>query len=186
MAANGNGSKNGTTCKTCGGRGVIATPNGKAWQACPNCNGTGQNPQDVIRVPWSLQWQTLLTSGQQNVPVVVQQDTDADFEWIYTTATDINADGTEALFSVTPQDLSTGRVLSSAPVNGESYAGTGQLPFVLPEPYMIARGSAFKMTFNNRTTGQSSTVTLVAHGYKLFPAAAPMQGSSGAIVQANP
>lgn len=185
MPANGNG-KNGSTCTTCGGRGIIATPNGKAWQGCPNCSGTGQNAQDVIRVPWSLQFNVTLLTGQQNVPVVVQQDTDADFEWIYTTAVDLNADGTPALFSVTPQDLSTGRVLSSGPVNGELYAGTAQLPFVLPEPYLIARGSAFKMTFNNRTTGQSSTLQLAIHGYKLFPAAAPMQGSSGAVVKANP
>ena len=183
MAQNKNGN---ATCPSCGGRGVIATPNGKQWQGCPNCGGEGMK-QNVIRVPWSLQFNVVLTPGQLNVPVIVNQDTDADMEWIYTTATSILTNGTAGLFSVTPLDLATGRQLSQAPVNGELYSGTGQLPFVLPEPYIISRGSAFKHTFNERSAigGQNNTVQLVIHGYKLFPASAPMQGSAGAIAPAN-
>src|SRR5271154_5901997 len=108
MAANGNGNgKNGTTCKTCGGRGLIATPNARMYQSCPNCSGTGQQPQDVIRSPWSLQWNATLTALQQGVPVVTQQDTDADFEVIYVTASVINADGTAGLMRLTSHGLST-------------------------------------------------------------------------------
>ena len=183
MAQNKNGN---ATCPSCGGRGVIATPNGKQWQGCPNCGGEGMK-QNVIRVPWSLQFNVVLTPGQLNVPVIVNQDTDADAEWIYTTATSILTNGTAGLFSVTPLDLATGRQLSQAPVNGELYSGTGQLPFVLPEPYIISRGSAFKHTFNERSAigGQNNTVQLAIHGYKLFPGNAPMQGSAGAIAPAN-
>lgn len=183
MPANG---KNGTTCKTCGGRGIIATPNARMYQGCPGCNGSGQNPQDVIRVPWSLQFNVTLTTLQQNVPVITQEDSDADFEWIYTTATCINADGSAGLYSVQLKDNSTGRTLSSLPVNGELFAGTAQLPMVLPEPYLISRTATVQANFNSRVSGQNTTVQLVLHGYKLFPAAAPMQGSAGAIVQANP
>jgi hypothetical protein len=185
-ASSGNGSSNGTTCKTCGGRGIIAAPNGKMWQTCPTCNGTGQQAQDVIRVPWSLQWNVTLTPGQQNVPVVTQQDSDADFEWIYTTATSVLANGAAGLYAVQLKDNSTGRVLSSGFVNGELFAGTAQLPFVLPEPYLISRTATIQANFNERSNvgGENNTIQLVAHGYKLFPAAAPMQGSAGAIVAA--
>ena len=177
-------SNSNTTCKFCGGRGGMATPNGKAYQGCPVCGGTGV-AQNVIRVPWSLEFNTpALAVLQANVPVVVQQDTDADFEWLYTMATSILSNNNPGLFSVQPQDLATGRLLSQSAVNGELFAGTGQLPFVMPEPYIISRGSAFKLIFNNRdnTSEQTNTVQVVLWGYKLFPASAPMQGSAGAIV----
>lgn len=165
------------TCQTCGGRGIIATPNGKQWQACPNCGGEGLK-QNVIRVPWTLQFAATLTANQQNVPVVTQQDTDADFEWIYSTAS------SSGLFSAAPQDMATGRNLSQTNVNGELLFGTAQLPFVHPEPYIISRGSAFKYTLNDRS-GANNTIAITLHGYKLFPAGAPMQGSAGSIVRAN-
>ena len=179
-----NGSNGMATCPTCGGRRVIQNPQKNLWQACPTCGGQGTT-QNVIRVPWALLFNISLTSGQQNVPVIAQQDTDADFEWMYTVASSILANGSAGLFSAQPQDQATGRLLSQAPINGENYTGTAQLPAVLPEPYIISRGSAFKMVFNERSVaGVNNVVQLVLHGYKLFPASAPMQGSAGAIAPA--
>lgn len=178
------GNTNGT-CKNCGGLGLIKTPNGQKWQSCPNCDGQGTT-QGVIRVPWSLQWNAALTSGQTGVPVITQQDSDADFEVIYVVASSILANGAAGLFSIQRKDNSTGRNLDSGQVNGELCTGTAQLPHVLPEPYIISRTGTFQLTFNERSVaGVVNNVQVVMHGYKLFPAQAPQQGSSGAIVPSN-
>jgi len=33
-------------CHVCYGRGIISTPDGKQWQICPICKGTGRVPID--------------------------------------------------------------------------------------------------------------------------------------------
>jgi len=164
-------------CPSCGGKGAMRTGRGDN-QICPNCKGQGVIEQQPIRVPYDLVLpNAVLTALQAGVIVTQQIDQDADFEWVFTVA---NSTG---LFSVQLTDPSTGRVLSTANVNGENFAGTAQLPFPLVEPYTWARSSIVKASFTDRSNA-GNTVQLVLRGYKLYPRNNPAQGSQGAIVQA--
>lgn len=166
------------TCPACQGRGVIANPMQRGMQVCPLCGGSGVKQAQPFRVPfWYVLPNAVLTANQAGLTITQSIDQDADFEWIWIMA---NSTGT---WSVTLTDPSTGRQLSSAAVNGENFAGTAQLPAVLVEPYIWARSTVMKAVFNDRSGG-GNTVQLVLGGYKLYPQDAPMQGSSGAIVQA--
>src|SRR5690242_4494860 len=127
-----------TLCPSCRGAGVVATQRGTK-QLCPNCGGSGTKEAPVIRVPYDLVLpNAVLTANQQGILVNQQVDQDADFEWIWTVSSQTG------LYSVTLVDPSTGRNLSTAPVNGENFAGTAQLPFPLVEPYIWARSSVVK------------------------------------------
>ncbi|HLW53245.1 MAG TPA: hypothetical protein VKW06_10420 [Candidatus Angelobacter sp.] len=168
----------GRTCPACGGKGVLPNPQRNAMQICPNCNGAGTLQLPPIRVPFDVVLpNAVLTALQAGVVAQQQLDQDADFEWVWTVA---NSTG---IFSVTMVDPSTGRQLSTAAVNGENFAGTAQLPFPLVEPYVWARSSLVKATFNDRSNG-NNTVQLVLRGFKLYPQSNPAQGSQGAIVAA--
>lgn len=101
-----------------------------------------------------------LVASQQGVVATVTIDNDADFEWRWIVA---NATG---LFSVSLLDKFTSRPLMSAPVNGENIAGTAQLPFILPKPYLLRRTSTMQGTFNDRS-GAPNTIQFVLVGYKL-------------------
>lgn len=164
-------------CPACNGRGVLNNGRGQA-QVCPLCNGDGVKQLAPFRVPFDYVLpNAVLTANQVGVVVTQVVDQDADFEWIWI------ASSQTGIYSVTLRDPSTGRDMSTAPVNGENYSGTAQLPFPLVEPYVWARTSVIKATFNDRS-GAGNTVQLVLRGYKLYPRNAPMQGSQGAIVQA--
>jgi len=134
--------------------------------------------QQPIRVPYDLVFpNAVLLANQAGVVITQQVDQEADLEVIF-----IEANST-GLFSFTISDVSTGRPLSNAAVNGENGTGTGQLPRVYVEPYVWARSSTIKITVNDRSGG-GNTVQFVFTGYKLFPRGNPAQGSQGAIVQA--
>lgn len=170
---------NAKLCPSCRGGGTLRTQRGDN-QVCPNCSGDGVIQLQPIRVPFDLVLpNAILTANQQGVPVSQQVDQDADFEWVFTVA---NSTG---LFSVAINDPSTGRTLNTtgAFVNGENFAGTAQLPFPLVEPYVWARSSIVKATFNDRSGG-GNTVQLVLRGFKLYPRNNPGQGSQGALLTA--
>lgn len=162
-------------CRQCGGAGRTATPNGRQWQQCQACGGSGQN-QQVFRVPFDYVWPSMvLTALQANLPFTLQIDQDSDFEWIWTVG-----DRTGA-YKIQLRDGSTGRTLSNTQVNDDNFAGTAQLPFPLVEPYLIARSTSMQATVTDLSNA-GNTIQLVFRGYKLFPVAAPQQGSSGMIV----
>jgi len=164
-----------TTCPTCRGHRILGRP--PQAQACPVCDGTGVKQTQPIRVPYDFVFpNAVLTALQVGVPVAPQFDADADFEWLETVSTQTG------IYSVQLTDTSTGRLLSSAPVNSLNFAGTAQLPHVLVEPYIIPRASVIKALFNDLSNA-GNTVQLTLRGYKLFPRNNPAQGSQGAIVQ---
>jgi len=39
-------------CPLCKGKGVIPTPDGKRWQICPRCGGSGYINVSVDFLPW--------------------------------------------------------------------------------------------------------------------------------------
>ncbi|MGH9580403.1 MAG: hypothetical protein ACRD2R_05370 [Terriglobales bacterium] len=150
---------------------------GGRWQACPLCNGNGVKQQQVLRVPFWYVFANVVLAALGATPGILQTDQDADFEWIWVMTSQTG------LFNVVPVDTATGRRLSNNPINGENWSGTAQLPFPLVEPYLLARSSSLQLNFVDRS-GAPNTIQAVLGGYKLFPVAAPMQGSQGAIVQA--
>lgn len=109
---------------------------------------------------WYLLAPAQLAANQQGVVATVTIDNDADFEWRWIVA---NATG---LFSVSLLDKFTSRPLMSAAVNGENIAGTAQLPFILPKPYLLRRTSTIQGTFNDRS-GAPNTIQFCLVGYKL-------------------
>jgi hypothetical protein len=161
-------------CKGCSGKGSVRTPDNRMWQQCPLCSGSGAN-QQVFRVPFDYVWPSIVLTALGKLQPTLQIDQDSDFEWIW-----VVSDQTGA-WNVILKDASTGRTLSNSPVNNDNFSGTAQLPFPLVEPYLIARSAVVSATVTDLSNA-GNTVQLVFRGYKLFPVAAPQQGSSGMIV----
>lgn len=141
--------------------------------------------QEILRVPqsYTLDW-TVLNGATNNFAIQIQQK--ADFEWVNRIA----SPATAGKFRVSIQDGATGRNLitnsssgTNQPnsVNNENYFGTAQLPNPLLQPYIFARSSTILVTIQN-TSGGDLTGQLVFDGFDLYPAGAPGQGSSGALV----
>lgn len=110
-----------------------------------------------------------------NLPVSLQIQQDADFEWVFRVAT-----RTDPRVTIDVSDGATGRKYTSAPVNIDNYAGTAALPFPLVEPFIIARATSINFAFQD-SSGAQNTVQFVLSGYKLFPRGNPAQGSAGLI-----
>lgn len=110
---------------------------------------------------YPIQPAAALTALQQNVNASVSIDNDADFEWRWIFAS------STGLYSVQLTDRFTSRPLMNVAINGELVAGTGQLPFVLPKPYLIRRTSSIAALFNDRSNA-GNTIQFVLGGYKLF------------------
>ena len=102
-------------------------------------------------------------TAQANVTI----DNDADFEWRWIVASSLD-NGAAGLFSVVLLDRFTSRPLMPSAINGENIAGSAQLPFTLPKPYVIRRTSTIQGTFTDRTaSGQPNVVEFCLVGYKL-------------------
>lgn len=150
------------TCPACGGRGMVANAANGAAMKCPVCQGTTQISGDLTdQLFWYLFSPPQLTANQQGVLATVTIDNDADFRirWIIANST--------GLFSVEIKDLYAGGApWMPTPVNGENFAGTAQLPFVLPKPYPVYKGSSLQAKFNDRS-GAPNTIQLCLVGYKI-------------------
>jgi hypothetical protein len=150
-----------TVCPTCGGKGAVQNAKTGSPEVCPTCSGSGQisvGLDDLIF--WYPINPVQLTANQQGVQASVQIDNDSDFEWRWIVA---NSTG---LFSVTLLDRFTARPLMPSAINGENIAGSAQLPFVLPKPYLLRRTSSILGTFNDRS-GALNTIQFALVGYKL-------------------
>ena len=102
-----------------------------------------------------------LTALQLGVAASVTIDNDADFEWRWIIA---NSTGT---YSVTLTDRFTSRPLMSAAINSANIAGTAQLPFILPKPYLLRRTSTVAAVFNDLSGGGANVIQFCLVGYKL-------------------
>jgi hypothetical protein len=108
-----------------------------------------------------------LTALQVNVAASVTVDNDADFEWRWIIASSILNTGAVGLYSVTLTDRFTSRPLMTVPINGENIAGTAQLPFILPKPYLLRRTSTIQAFFTDRSGATTNTIQFCLVGYKL-------------------
>jgi hypothetical protein len=104
-----------------------------------------------------------LAINATGVVASVNVDNDADFLWDRITSF------SSCLFSVFIMNSSLGVPYMSspaAPINGENLSGPASLPYWLPKPYRIRRGSILTATFNNRVAFVN-TIQLVLVGYKV-------------------
>ena len=150
------------TCPACSGAGAVGNLVSGGKVQCPVCGGNGTVSTsglgdltfDYIFNPPQL------TANQLGVPSIVNIADDYDF---LVTEVKVNSTG---LFSVTITDQLRNTNLSSAPVNGENYAGTAQLPRVLFSPWKLLRTATVVASFNDRS-GANNTIQLALGGYKL-------------------
>jgi hypothetical protein len=149
-------------CPACGGRGMVANLATGNPVKCPVCQGTAQISGDLTDQLFHYVFNPpQLTANQQGVIATVTIDNDADFRirWIVSSQT--------GLYSLEIKDLyAGGSPWMPTPINGENFAGTAQLPFVLPKPYPVYRGSSLQAKFNDRS-GAPNTIQLDMIGYKI-------------------
>lgn len=151
-----------STCPACQGRGAVANAQTGSPMKCPLCLGTTQVSLDLTdQLFWYLISPAQLTANQQGLLASVTTDNDADFQWRWIISSQTG------LYSVELFDSFAGNApLMTGPINGENFAGTGQLPFRMPKPYPIYRTSTIKAKFNDRS-GAPNTIQLCLVGYKI-------------------
>ena len=129
---------------------------------CPVCQGIGQISGDLTDQLFISPFSPAqLTANQLGVLSTVTIDNDADFRirWLTSSQT--------GLYSVEIKDLYAGGApWMPTPINSENFVGTGQLPFVLPKPYPVYKGSSLQAKFNDRS-GAPNTIQLCLVGYKI-------------------
>lgn len=111
-----------------------------------------------------------LEASAINVPKIVGVDSDADFLIKSVTFTAFSTPGTfvpSPDYEVTMLDTGSGRQFQNSPVHILSFAGTAQMPYVWPEPKLIAAASSLNLQLTNLTS-QAARVQIVFHGSKLF------------------
>jgi hypothetical protein len=149
-------------CPTCHGSGKVPNPKTGQPMTCPTCNGTGVVSVTLDDLPF---WYPInppsLTALQANVQANVVIDNDADFEWRWIVASSVGT------YSVSLVDRFTSRPLMPSNINGENIAGTAQLPFILPKPYLIRRTSTIAASFTDRSGGGANVIQFALVGYKL-------------------
>jgi hypothetical protein len=101
-----------------------------------------------------------LTALQAGISASVVIDNDADFEWRWIISSQTGT------WSVTLTDRFTSRPLMPSNINNENLAGTAQLPFILPKPYLLRRTSSVQGLFTDRSNA-GNTIQLCLVGYKL-------------------
>ncbi|RPH75965.1 hypothetical protein EHM76_00355 [bacterium] len=65
-------------------------------------------------------------------------------------------------------DTGSGRQLMPAPIPIPSLFGTGQLPFILPNPRLFMRNSTISIQFTNLDATNAYSVRLAFIGYKVY------------------
>jgi hypothetical protein len=150
------------TCPACGGRGAVANAASGNPMKCPVCQGTAQISGDLTdQLFWYVFAPPQLAANAQGILNTITVDNDADFRirWILGSST--------GLFSLEIKDLYAGGApWMPTPVNGENFMGTAQLPFVLPKPYPVYKGSSLQAKFNDRSAAPN-TIQLCLVGYKI-------------------
>jgi hypothetical protein len=113
-----------------------------------------------------------LTANQSGIAGNVTTDNDADFELRELIATSTGSFQIQLVDRFTsrpliPQNLTDNLGNIVFGVNSASIFGTGQLPFILPIPYILLRQSTVAGLFKD-TSGAGNTIQLALWGYKKF------------------
>lgn len=177
-------------CPTCHGSGAVNNPYTRGAQQCPNCGGSGSR-DNFSRRFYDYVFPTATFGAALGTNQQVLTFTDkVPFEIYWIVAKAINsATLADALYAVSITD--TGSSIpwtnqgNTYPVWGENFAGTAQLPFRLPEPYVVQPNGSLQAQFTERSNSADTQVQLVMRGYKLFPNQAQSHGRAGAIFPAG-
>ncbi len=108
--------------------------------------------------------------------VTIQFDQNSSFNWLRTTyAVNISGDAEELSLMILPEvtlqitDQGSGMSFMNAPIPLYSFAGFGQLPYVLPTPQLIQPNASFVYSFSNYSSGSTYiNLTVQFHGYRIF------------------
>jgi hypothetical protein len=79
-------------------------------------------------------------------------------------------DSTRPIPNITVQliDSGSGRQLMQNPIPVSSFMGTGELPFILPNPRKFLRNSTIQVAFTNFDAAATYNIRLAFIGYKIY------------------
>lgn len=155
-----------TPCPTCKGQATVKTPDGRLWQRCPTCDGTGNDP-GVERF-FEYKYLVTLTSNQllSNQRIVISGDADFRIKLLMRRKT--------GDFRIRLYD-SAGHYYSSSGEGGTNdrvpdvcLFGDGQLPFLVV-PFIDTPAGGFIAFDLEDLSGSSNTLELVFGGSKVYP-----------------
>ncbi len=104
------------------------------------------------------------------LPINVPINADSDFIMRYLDMAAYSAPGVPLLnpdFDIVIFDSSSGRNLMDQPIHVQTILGTGQLPFILPEPKLIKGGGTLIITLTNNDA-VAALVHITLCGFKAF------------------
>lgn len=116
-----------------------------------------------------------IAAGAVAAPVNVQISADAPFLWVSSTydANTANAARASGTF-VVPNvrvlltETGTSRQFMDVPISVPAIFGTGQFPYILPEPRLLQANSQIQVQATNNDAAAGYNLSLYFNGYKLY------------------
>lgn len=123
---------------------------------------------------YEMDFAALVHATTQNGTIQIQAD--SDFKWVKSTyfadlAGAAQTESTQVVPLVTAQitDSGTGRALFQNPIQVTNYWGRGELPFILPTPYIFKMRSTLQFTVANYSAATDYTnLRLSLIGTKIY------------------
>ena len=136
------------------------------------------NPESVDEVRrdfyiYEAEALALAPAGSANDIINIEADSDfilQKFAWQADVAAAAYTDSTRPWPNVTIQlvDSGSGRQLMQNPIPVTSFMGTGELPFILPNPRKFLRNSTIQVAFTNFDAAVTYNIRLAFIGYKIY------------------
>ncbi len=154
-------------CPSCGGRGIVGNNATGSAEPCPLCETllTGVSGLDFryVFAANPANPAALVLTALQALGASLQIQNDSDF------VCDRFIASSTGIFSVFFTDQFSARPLMPSqnnPIFGENIAGTAQLPYWLPKPWLLKRTSTVQAIFTDRSNA-GNTIQFVLAGYKV-------------------
>lgn len=136
------------TCQFCGGKKVVAAPNGSAYQACPLCNGTGKDQSGAIPFAYNFESPVIGALGVLNGQTIIINN--GDFTVLFLMAQSTGA------FKVQWSDKGKNRPFSEVQIDSRNMFGTAQNPFPLLTPYTFSKGGIMGLDFTDLSNANNT------------------------------
>jgi len=158
-------------CPACQGQKNVATPDGKMWQACPTCGGSGKDPGSEIPFDYVFDVAAAVF-GANTVLTSVGVTTlgEADFVWKGFAATPATGWRVRFGFGGGGYMSSGGQGSTNDRVLAELIAGTGQWPVPIWPHVVVPRGGKLLFDLENLTNA-GITLQFRFIGALLYPSA---------------
>lgn len=174
-------------CPLCNADGRSPNP-GTVWnlaskrmETCPQCDGQGKvAPSEGFPTPFWYEFASIVSTitGVAGPPAsftsppaggTLQIASEADFEWVFSAAQALDNFGNDATRWVLAllEDVSANFKFSSNPVPLASFAGSGQLPSPIIEPYRFGRKTQLALTLSVGLPPASTQVIGIGTGAAL-------------------